>query len=108
MHRNQTNYWSAKTMKWITRERVKVDRVACPCCTFETLIQRFGILDKAVLRIAQLIHDADVEDDKFNRVEGFGVEQIFKGWAKQGLSDQEILSKGFECFDALYAQFKRS
>ena len=78
------------------------------CCTFETLIEHFGIRDKAVLRIAQLIHDADVEDDKFHRVEGFGVEQIFKGWAKQGLSDQEILSKGFECFDALYAQFKRS
>jgi hypothetical protein len=76
-------------------------------CTFETLIQRFGIRDRAVLRLAELIHDADVEDDKFHRVEGFGVEQIFKGWAKQGLSDQEILAKGFECFDALYAQFKR-
>ena len=76
-------------------------------CTFETLIERFGIRDKAVLRIAQLIHDADVEDDKFHRVEGFGVEQIFKGWAKQGLTDQEILSKGFESFDGLYAQFKR-
>jgi len=76
-------------------------------CTFETLIQRFGIRDRAVLRLAELIHDADVEDDKFRRVEGFGVEQIFKGWAKQGLADQDILSKGFECFDALYAQFKR-
>jgi hypothetical protein len=29
-HYNQTDYWSATTMKWITRERVKVDRVACP------------------------------------------------------------------------------
>ncbi len=77
------------------------------CCTFETLIQRFSIRDRAVLRLAELIHDADVEDDKFHRVEGFGVEQIFKGWAKQGLADQDILAKGFECFDALYAQFKR-
>jgi hypothetical protein len=76
-------------------------------CTFETLIQRFVIRDRALLRLAELIHDADVEDDKFHRVEGFGVEQIFKGWAKQGLADQDILSKGFECFDALYAQFKR-
>src|SRR5260370_9050052 len=76
-------------------------------CTFETLIQRFAIRDRAVLRLAEVIHDADVEDDKFRRVEGFGIEQIFKGWAKQGLSDQEILAKGFECFDALYAQFKR-
>src|SRR6266446_9134612 len=30
IHHNQTSYWSATTMKWITRERVKVDRVACP------------------------------------------------------------------------------
>jgi hypothetical protein len=78
------------------------------CCTFETLIERFSIRERAVLRIAELIHDADLEDEKFDRVEGFGVEQIFKGWAKQGLTDQEILAKGFECFDGLYAQFKRS
>jgi hypothetical protein len=63
--------------------------------------------DRAVLRLAEFIHDADVEDDKFHRIEGFGVEQIFKGWAKKGLTDQDILSKGFECFDALYAQFKK-
>jgi hypothetical protein len=78
------------------------------CCTFETFIDRFGIRDRAVGRLAELIHDADLEDDKFHRLEGFGVEQIFKGFAKQGLTDHEILSKGFECFDALYAQFKRS
>jgi hypothetical protein len=77
-------------------------------CTFETLLDRFGIRDRAVLRIAELIHDADLEDDKFHRVEGFGVERVFKGWAKQGLTDQEILAKGFECFDGLYAEFKRS
>jgi hypothetical protein len=77
-------------------------------CTFETLLERFGIRDRAVLRIAELIHDADLEDDKFHRVEGFGVERVFKGWAKQGLTDQEILAKGFECFDGLYAEFKRS
>ena len=78
------------------------------CCTFETFAERFGIRDRAVHRLAELIHDADLEDDKFHRLEGFGVEQIFKGFAKQGLTDHEILSKGFECFDALYAQFKRS
>jgi len=78
------------------------------CCTFETLIDRFGIRDRAVHRLAELIHDADLEDDKFHRVEGFGVERIFKGWSKQGMSDQEILSEGFRYFDGLYAEFKRS
>ena len=76
-------------------------------CTFETLIERFGIRDRAVRRIAEVVHDADLEDDKFHRVEGFGLEQVFKGWAKRGLSDQEILAKGFESFDGLHAQFKR-
>src|SRR6266550_3229078 len=28
--KNRLCYWRATTMKWITRERVKVDRVACP------------------------------------------------------------------------------
>jgi hypothetical protein len=77
-------------------------------CTFETLLERFGLRDRALHRVAELIHDADLEDDKFHCVEGFGVERVFKGWAKQGLSDQEILSKGFACFDGLYAAFKRS
>jgi hypothetical protein len=77
-------------------------------CTFETLIDRFGIRDRAIQRLAELIHDADLEDDKFHRVEGFGVERVFKGWAKKGLTDQEILSQGFACFEGLYAEFKRS
>jgi hypothetical protein len=77
-------------------------------CTFETLLDRFGVRDRAILRIAEMIHDADLEDDKFHRVEGFGVERVFKGWAKQGLTDQEILVKGFECFEGLYAEFKRA
>ena len=78
------------------------------CCTFETLIERFGIRQRAVLRLAEVIHDADLEDDKFHRAEGFGIDQILKGWAKQGLSDEEILVRGFQCLDGLHAQFKRA
>lgn len=35
-------------------------------CTFETLIERFVIRDRAVLRLAEIIHDIDQEDDKFS------------------------------------------
>lgn len=76
-------------------------------CTFETLIRRFGIEDKAVRKIAEMIHDADLDDDKFQRNECVGIDRILKGWAKQGLPDKEILRRGFECFDALYAFFQR-
>jgi hypothetical protein len=41
-------------------------------------------------------------------VEGFGIDQTLKGWAKQGLSDEEILLRGFQCLDGLHAQFKRA
>jgi hypothetical protein len=76
-------------------------------CTFETLIRRFGIEDKAVRKIAEMIHDADLDDDKFQRNECVGIDRILKGWAKQGLPDKEILRRGFECFDALYTFLRR-
>jgi hypothetical protein len=44
------------------------------------------IRDRAAQRLAELIHDADLEDDKFHRIEGFGVERVFKGWAKKAFS----------------------
>jgi hypothetical protein len=71
-------------------------------CTFETLIRRFAIPDKAVAKIGEMIHDADLEDDRFQRVEAIGIDRVLKGWGKQGLPDEEILRRGFQCFDALY------
>ena len=73
------------------------------CCTFETLIRRFGIEDKAVKKVAEMIHDADLEDAKFQRAECIGIDRVLKGWAKEGSPDEEILRRGFECFDALYS-----
>jgi hypothetical protein len=72
-------------------------------CTFETLTRRFAISDKSVAKIGEMIHDADLDDARFQRVEAVGIDRVLKGWAKEGLSDQEILRRGFECFDALYA-----
>ena len=71
-------------------------------CTFETLIRRFSISDKSLVKIGEMIHDADLDDARFQRVEAVGIDRVLKGWAKEGLSDQEILRRGFECFDALY------
>ena len=76
-------------------------------CTFETLTRRFTISDKSLAKIGEMIHDADLDDARFQRVEAVGIDRVLKGWAKQGLSDQEILRRGFECFDALYAFLQR-
>ena len=77
------------------------------CCTFETLIRRFAISDKSIAKIGQMIHDADLDDARFQRVEAVGIDRVLKGWAKQELPDEEILRRGFECFDALYAFLQR-
>jgi hypothetical protein len=76
-------------------------------CTFETLVKRFGIMDKTVLKIAEMVHDADLEDGKFQTTGCIGIDQVLKGWAKSGLSDEELLKRGGECFDALYKQLKK-
>ncbi len=76
-------------------------------CTFETLSKRFGIQDKVVRQIGEMIHEADLGDAKFQRNECIGLDRIFKGWAKQGMADDEILNRGFQCFDGLYAFLRR-
>src|SRR5881275_1857775 len=76
-------------------------------CTFETLIRRFAISDKAVTKIGEMIHDADLDDARFQRVEAVGIDRVLKGWAKEGLPDKEILRRGFECFEALYSFLQR-
>jgi hypothetical protein len=71
-------------------------------CTFETLRKEFRIRDRRVAAIAQIIHDADLSDGKFDRVEGLGLDRVLIGWAQQGISDEEILRRGMELISGLY------
>lgn len=72
-------------------------------CTFETLLKRFRIDDKVVRKMGEMIHDADLGDEKFQRHECVGIDRVLKGWGCEGISDHEILRRGFQCFDALYS-----
>ena len=76
-------------------------------CTFETLLKRFAVSDQAAHQIGEMIHDADLEDGKFQRAECVGLDLLFKGWARLGLDDAEILEKSFACFDALHAALRK-
>lgn len=77
-------------------------------CTFETICRRFGIKDKTVLVIAEAIHDADLEDERFGRSEGITINTILDGWERQGLSDEELLKRGMELLEGLYLSLSRS
>ena len=76
-------------------------------CTFETLLKRFGIADKHLRKIGEMVHDADLEDGKFQRTECVGIDRVLKGWAKRGMSDDELLKQGGACFDGLYSFLQR-
>jgi hypothetical protein len=76
-------------------------------CTFETLVKRFGIADKAVLKMAEMVHDADLEDEKFQRTECIGINAVLSGWALTAISDRELLDKGIECFEGLYQSLRK-
>lgn len=76
-------------------------------CTFETLVRRFVICDKAVQRMAEMVHDADLEDAKFGRPECLGINAVLTGWARSGSTDAELLAKGIDCFEGLYQQLRK-
>lgn len=71
-------------------------------CTFETLCTEFTLKDAKLRAIAEIVHDADLHDDKYGRPEGTGADLILKGWAQQGVSDEELLRRGIELFEGLY------
>lgn len=71
-------------------------------CTFETLTKAFGITDKRVAVMGEIVHDADLFDEKFGRREGFGIDEVMKGWARQNLSDSELLERGMQLAEGLH------
>jgi hypothetical protein len=76
-------------------------------CSFETLVKRFGIRHEAVRAMAEMVHDADLEDEKFDRSECIGINAVLSGWARSDIKDSELLAKGIECFEGLYRELRK-
>ncbi|MFH0786194.1 MAG: chromate resistance protein ChrB domain-containing protein [Pseudomonadota bacterium] len=72
-------------------------------CTFEVLIKIFGLKDKALRKMADIVHEIDLKDEKHQAPEAKGVEEILKGLRKTVTDDKEILEKGLALFEMLYA-----
>jgi len=76
-------------------------------CTLEILIERMGINDPGVCRIAEVVHDIDLKDSKFGRQETAGIEQVIAGIAMAHKDDETRLARGAAVFDDLYEYSKR-
>ena len=140
-------------MKWVTRERPKTDRIACPWlirrfidaqaeihyvpseqvlavaeiqaarsfdapgadfthrdgrCTFEILLEEFDLGgDPALVRLAQIVHAADIDGELDTDPLGPGLLAIGIGGLDAEADDQRLLEKGSFVYDALYAWCQR-
>ena len=71
-------------------------------CSFETIVEHYGLKDKALLRLAKIIHGADTDDFASDPVAA-GLEAIAVGYSLRFPEDLENLAHQFEVYDALYA-----
>ena len=62
-------------------------------CTFEVLRESFSISAESIQILAEIIHDLDLKDTKFNRSETAGIGLVLKGIIEQETKDLERLQK---------------
>jgi hypothetical protein len=73
-------------------------------CTFETMLKRFGLSENKGLReIGEIVHDIDLKDDKFHRLEATGLNAIIDGLSKLLRDDRKLLQQTGVVFDGLHA-----
>jgi hypothetical protein len=76
-------------------------------CTFEVLLERAALSDKALQSIAEIVHDIDIKDEKYGRPEVAGVASVVAGIALASHDDDERLARASVLFDQLYGVFSR-
>jgi len=76
-------------------------------CTFETLVKRFGIKDRRIKVIAEIVHEADLHDGKFTRNEAAGVDLAINALVEIVPDDDELLERGMAIFEGLYTVLKQ-
>jgi hypothetical protein len=98
----------------VPRDGVPFDMFGCElghrgdACTFETLRSRFGIEDRAVDRLAAVVHDLDLKDARFGAPEAPAVGALVDGLQKLYGNDDTLLTQGSILFEALYRGFQQT
>ena len=77
-------------------------------CTFETLCKTFGIIDPAVARVANIVHDLDLKDGHFGAPEAPTIGTVIEGLQLAHREDDALLEHGMALFEALHCAFEQS
>lgn len=76
-------------------------------CTFETLLRRHDLADPVLWRIAAIVHEADLEDDRYDAPEAPGLDVILRGLSMTQ-TDDTVLAISGPLFDGLFDFYRRS
>lgn len=75
-------------------------------CSFEAFIDKYGLKDKALLRMARIVHSADIGEEIDKDPIARGLEAIAEGYRLRYINDEENVAMQSEMYDALYAWCK--
>lgn len=79
------------------------DGTSGPRCSFESIILKYGLKEPGLLRLAQIVHAADISEDIDKDPIARGLEAIASGYSLRYPEDHENLEHQFYVYDALYA-----
>jgi hypothetical protein len=71
-------------------------------CSFETFLERYELRDEALQAMARIVHEADLDDERFDAPEARGLDAIVRGMGSV-YQDLELLTRTEPLFDGLYA-----
>ncbi|HEY5901646.1 MAG TPA: chromate resistance protein ChrB domain-containing protein, partial [Anaerolineales bacterium] len=72
-------------------------------CSFESIIHKYDLKEPGLLRLAKIVHAADVAADIDKDPIARGLEAIASGYSLRFPDDIENLEHQFEVYDGLYA-----
>jgi len=72
-------------------------------CTFETLVKRTRLRDRRLVRLAELVHEADLRDGKYPNEEARGIDVAIRALLAASSDDHQVLAQGMALFEGLYA-----
>ncbi len=75
-------------------------------CSFETILRRYELTDPVLWRIAEIVHVADLDDDRYDAPEAPGLDVLLRGLSMTG-DDERTLAVSGPLFDALYEYHRR-
>jgi hypothetical protein len=76
-------------------------------CSFETILVRYQLDDPALERIGQVVHEADIGDERYDSPEAPGMDALLRGFALRAADDDQMIAMTRPLYDALYDLWSR-